>query len=113
MATLFTKILNGEIPGKILHQDDHCAAIVDIQPQAPTHILLFPKKELRSMDAAGEDDKMVLGHLLLTAAQLARDLGVAGDGYRLVVNTGRHGGQTIDHIHIHLLAGRGLAWPPG
>ena len=113
MATLFTKILNGEIPGKILHQDEHCAAIADIQPQAPKHILIFPKKEIRSVADAAPEDKMVLGHLLMTAAKVARDLGIAESGYRLVINTGKHGGQTVDHIHVHLLAGRQMEWPPG
>lgn len=113
MATLFTKILNGEIPGKILHQDEHCAAIADIQPQAPQHILLFPKNEIRSLAHAAPEDKMALGHLLIVAAQVARDLGVAEDGYRLVINTGKNGGQSVDHIHVHLLAGRKMEWPPG
>ena len=113
MASIFTKILSGEIPGKILHQDEHCAAIADIQPQAPTHILLFPKKEIRSVNEAGPADQMVLGHMLLMAAKIAREQGVADGGYRLVINTGKQGGQSVDHVHIHLLAGRQMEWPPG
>lgn len=113
MATLFTKIINGEIAGKILHKDEHCAALVDIHPQAPQHILLVPRKEITSLASASIEDQMLLGHLLLTAANLARDLGVSKSGYRVVINVGPNGGQTVDHLHIHLLGGRTLTWPPG
>ena len=113
MATLFTKIINGEIKGTILHQDDQCVAFLDIQPQAPQHVLVVPVKEIPSLAHATAADQQLLGHLLLTAAQVARQLGVADSGYRLVINTGRNGGQTVDHLHIHLLGGRALVWPPG
>jgi histidine triad (HIT) family protein len=111
--SIFTKIINGEIKGTIVHQDEHCAVLVDIQPQAPKHMLVVPKKEIESMAQAGPEDQMVLGHLLLTAAKVARDQGFAQNGYRLVINTGKNGGQTVSHLHIHLLAGRQMEWPPG
>lgn len=113
MASLFTKIINGEIPAKFVHQDEICAAIHDIQPQAPTHILIFPKKEIINVGHATKQDQSILGHLLLTAAEIARTLGLASDGYRIVINNGKNGGQSVDHLHVHLLAGRQLTWPPG
>lgn len=113
MASIFTKILNGEIPGKFLHKDEHCAAIADIQPQAPKHILIFPRKEIRSVATASMDDQKILGHMLLVAAKVAREQGLEEGGYRLVINTGKLGGQTVDHIHIHVLGGRQMQWPPG
>lgn len=113
MASLFTKIFNGEIPGKIVYQDELCGVLVDIQPQAPTHLLVIPKKEIVSVHHADETDQKLLGHLVLVAARMARELGVAEDGYRLIINTGRDGGQSVPHIHVHLLAGRPLHWPPG
>ena len=113
MASIFSKILSGEIPGKILHQDEHCAAIADIQPQAPKHILVFPKKEIRSLATAAPEDKTTLGHMLMIAAKIARDEGISEGGYRLVINTGQHGGQSVDHIHMHILGGRQMQWPPG
>lgn len=113
MASLFTKIINGEIPGDVVYQDDLCAALKDINPQAPHHYLIVPKKEIRSIADAEDSDKEVLGHLLLVARNLARDLGLPDDGYRLVTNIGEHGGQSVPHLHIHLLGGRQLNWPPG
>jgi histidine triad (HIT) family protein len=113
MASIFTKILKGEIPGQILYQDELCAAIVDIQPQAPKHFLIFPKKEIRSIATAAVEDKAILGHLLFVAGQIAREQGFSEDGFRLTINTGRLGGQTVDHLHVHLLAGRQMEWPPG
>ena len=113
MASIFTKILKGEIPGKIIFQDELCAAIADIQPQAPHHILIFPKQELRSVAEAGPADERLLGHLLHVAAEIARTEGFSADGYRLTINTGKHGGQTVDHLHVHLLGGRPMHWPPG
>lgn len=113
MATLFTKIIKGEIPGQIIFEDSECAVIADIQKQAPQHFLVIPKKELRSVAHASEQDKVLMGHLLLTAAKVARDLGIAETGYRLVINTGMDGGQSVDHLHIHLLGGRPMSWPPG
>ena len=113
MASIFTKILNGEIPGQIVHQDDLCAAIVDINPAAPTHLLIFPRREIPSVDHARKDDQAILGHLLVVAGELARRQGFSEDGYRLVINTGENGGQTVPHLHVHLLAGRAFTWPPG
>jgi len=113
MATLFTKIITGEIKGKIVFEDDQCAALVDIQPQAPTHILVVPKKEILNVSAARPEDERLLGHLLLVAAKVAEEQGVAGAGYRLVINNGRNGGQSVDHLHVHLLGGRAMTWPPG
>lgn len=111
--SIFTKIINGEIKGTIVHQDDICAVLVDIQPQAPKHFLVVPKKEIISVHHATAEDKSILGHLLWVAAEVAREQGFAEDGYRLVINTGSNGGQTVPHIHVHLLAGRALSWPPG
>ena len=113
MSTLFTKILNGEIPGDILYKDDVCFALRDIQPQAPKHILVIPRQELRSVAAAEAAEQSLLGHLLLVCARVAREAGLEETGYRLVINTGKDGGQTVDHLHIHILGGRQLTWPPG
>lgn len=113
MASLFTKILNGEINGTIVHQDEHCFAIKDIQPQAPIHLLVIPKKEIRSVADASAEDKLVLGHLLFVAAEIARAQGFAEDGFRIAINTNGHGGQTVPHLHVHVLGGRQLSWPPG
>jgi histidine triad (HIT) family protein len=113
MASLFTKIVNREIPAKIVYEDDRVLAFEDIAPKAPTHVLVIPKREIASLDAAGEADVELLGHLMLVIRRIARDLGVAERGYRVIANTGRDGGQTVDHLHFHLLAGRELTWPPG
>jgi histidine triad (HIT) family protein len=113
MASVFTKVLEGEIPGKIVFEDELCFALIDIKPEAPKHFLIVPKKEITSVDSATVADKAVLGHLLLVAADLARRHGVAETGYRLVTNIGADAGQTVPHLHIHLLGGRALNWPPG
>jgi histidine triad (HIT) family protein len=110
--TIFGRIIRGEIPARIEHDDDLCLAFHDVSPQAPTHVLVIPKKPIPSLAEAEEDDELLLGHLVLVATRLARTLGL-GDGYRLVVNCGRNGGQSVDHLHVHLLGGRPLAWPPG
>ena len=112
MATIFQRIIDKEIPAKIVHEDDLCLAFHDAAPQAPTHVLVIPKKGLANLDAAGEDDKALLGHLLLTAKKVAEQLGLE-NGYRTVINCGRDGGQSVDHLHIHVLGGRALHWPPG
>ncbi len=111
--TIFQKIIDREIPAKIAHEDDHCIAIHDINPQAPVHVLVIPKKHIARLDEAIPGDLPVLGHLLLAAAAIARKLGVAESGYRLVINNGRDGGESVPHMHVHLLAKRPLAWPPG
>ncbi len=113
MPTLFEKIIAREIPAKIAHEDDVCIAIHDINPQAPVHVLVIPKRVIPRVGAATPADQTTLGHLLLTAANLARKLGIAETGYRLVINNGPHGGETVPHLHVHLLGQRPLAWPPG
>lgn len=113
MASIFTKIIEGEIKGTIVYQDDRCAVLVDIQPQAPKHFLVIPIKEIRSVADATPQDEQLLGHLLLVAAKVAREHGFADDGYRLVINTNVAGGQTVWHLHVHLLGGRPMTWPPG
>lgn len=113
MASLFTKIFNGDIKGTIVHQDDRCAVLKDINPQAPVHLLVIPKKEIVSIAHAKPEDEALLGHLLLTAAKVARDQGISESGYRLVINIGEHAGMTVPHVHVHLLGGRDLSWPPG
>jgi histidine triad (HIT) family protein len=110
--TIFKKIIDGEIPAKIAYEDDLCLAFHDISPQAPTHVLVIPKKEIPSLAAASDDDVQLLGHLMRVARDLAKQLGLA-DGYRVVANCGRDGGQSVDHLHLHVLGGRQLGWPPG
>ena len=111
--TLFEKICDKEIPATIVHEDERCVAFRDISPQAPVHILIIPRKAIPRVGLAGEDDEKLLGHLLLTAAAVARSEGIAETGYRLVINNGRDGGEAVPHLHIHLLGGRHLQWPPG
>jgi histidine triad (HIT) family protein len=113
MKTLFQKIIDREIPAKLVHEDDLCIAIHDINPQAPVHVLVIPKKPLARIGEATAIDQVLLGHLLLTAGALAKKLGVAESGYRLVINSGRDGGESVPHLHVHLLGQRPLAWPPG
>ncbi len=110
---LFCKIAGGEIPATLVHQDDRIVAFRDINPQAPVHILLIPRRHITSLDAAEAEHGALLGDLLLTARDLARSEGMAEDGYRTVVNVGADGGQTVHHLHLHLLGGRSLGWPPG
>ncbi len=110
---LFCKIAAGEIPSDRVFEDDVCIAFNDITPQAPTHILLIPRDHIDSLDEAGTKDSATLGHLLLTAANIARDKGFAKNGYRIVINTNSDGGQTVFHLHVHLLAGRPFIFPPG
>lgn len=111
--TLFQKIIDREIPARIAHEDEHCIAIHDINPQAPVHVLVIPKKHLARIGEATTADQPLLGHLLLTAAALAKKLGLAESGYRLVINNGRDGGESVPHLHVHLLGQRPLGWPPG
>ncbi len=109
---VFLKIVNKEIPAKVVYEDDTVLAFHDLGPKAPVHVLLIPKKEIRTHDEVTEGDAAVLGHLHVVAAKLAKQLGLA-DGYRLVVNCKEAGGQTVPHLHMHLLGGREMAWPPG
>ena len=112
-TTIFSKIIRREIPADIVFEDDQCLAFRDILPQAPTHILVIPKKAIASIQYAEAGDAALLGHLLVTARQIAETEGIATAGFRLVINAGDHGGQTVDHLHVHLLGGRPLQWPPG
>ena len=112
MATLFSKIIAREIPADIVYEDSHCLAFRDINPQAPTHVLLIPKQEIPRLTDARDADQVLLGHLLLAAGKVARQLGV-DDAFRLIVNNGADAGQTVFHLHLHILAGRPLRWPPG
>jgi histidine triad (HIT) family protein len=110
--TIFKKILDKEIPADVVYEDDRCLAFRDINPQAPTHVLIIPRMEIASLADVRETDIPLLGHLLIVAQQLASKLGLA-NGYRAVINCGRDGGQTVDHLHVHLLGGRPMKWPPG
>jgi histidine triad (HIT) family protein len=110
--TLFEKIIAREIPANLAHEDDRCIAIHDIQPQAPVHVLVIPKKPIARVAEAAAEDEALLGHLLLTARSLAKQLNLAA-GFRIVINNGPHGGESVPHLHVHLLGGRQLAWPPG
>lgn len=110
--TLFSKIICREIPADIVYEDDLCLAFRDITPQAPTHILVIPKQPIAMLSAAKVEDKALLGHLLLAASEVARQQKL-DSGYRVVINTGEDGGQTVFHLHLHLLGGRALGWPPG
>ncbi len=110
---IFCKIADGRIPSQKVFEDELCVAFNDLEPQAPKHILIIPKDHLDSLDKAVETQKSVLGHLLLTAAEIARSRGFAEEGYRTVINTNKDGGQTVFHLHLHLLAGRPFIFPPG
>lgn len=113
MKTLFQKIADREIPAKIVFEDDLCFAIEDINPQAPVHILVIPKRVISRLGSAEENDAALLGHLLVAAANIARECGIDASGFRTVINSGRDAGETVPHLHVHLLGGRALAWPPG
>jgi histidine triad (HIT) family protein len=110
---IFCRIIAGEIPSKKAYEDELAFAFHDINPQAPTHVLIIPKKHIASLNEASKDDQALLGHLTLVASKLAEQLGVVAGGYRTVINTGTGAGQSVWHIHIHLLGGRVMGWPPG
>ena len=110
--TIFKRIIDGEISADVVYDDELCLAFRDINPQAPTHVLVIPKKEIASIDTIADEDQSLIGHLWLVIRNLARELNLSS-GYRVVVNCGSEGGQTVDHLHFHLLAGRSLTWPPG
>ena len=110
---IFCRIASGEVPSTRVYEDETCVAFNDLSPQAPTHILVIPRRHVDSLDKAGEDDRDVLGRLLLAAANIAREKGFSDAGYRVVVNTNADGGQTVFHLHLHLLAGRPFVFPPG
>ncbi len=111
--TLFERIIARQIPADIVYEDDTVLAFRDIKPQAPVHVLIVPKRPIPRIAEAGAEDAATLGHLLLKAAEVARQLGLERTGFRLVVNNGRDGGETVPHLHCHILGGRPLAWPPG
>jgi histidine triad (HIT) family protein len=111
--TLFEKIVAREIPAKIIAENDDFIAFHDINPQAPVHVLLVPKKPIPRLAEAGDEDGALLGKLLLQARELAKELGIGETGFRVVINSGRNGGETVPHLHVHLLGGRSLGWPPG
>ena len=113
VETVFSKIIRKEIPAKIVYEDDLALAFHDINPQAPIHVLVIPKKPIVSLEDASDEDDALLGHLHRVVRTVARQLGCAESGYRLVVNCGQDGGQDVMHIHFHLLSGRRLKWPPG
>lgn len=110
---IFCKVINGSIPSSKVYEDESCVAFNDISPQAPVHILVVPREHFDSLDTASSSHVATIGRLLLTTAQIARDQGIADDGYRVVINTNRDGGQTVFHLHIHLLGGRPFIFPPG
>tara|TARA_Y100000994_G_scaffold178331_1_gene147344 strand:+ start:296 stop:640 length:345 start_codon:yes stop_codon:yes gene_type:complete len=110
--TIFKRIIDGEIPADIVYEDEQCLAFRDISPQAPVHILVIPRKEIPSIDHLSDEDKQLVGHIYLVIKQIAAGEGLE-NGYRVIVNCGKEGGQTVDHLHFHLLGGRGLSWPPG
>lgn len=111
--TIFSKIIRREVPADIVHEDERCVAFRDVAPVAPTHILVIPKKEIPSMAEIKDDDLELIGHLMVKAREIAQDEGLEDDGYRLVINTKAGGGQTVNHLHIHILGGRQMKWPPG
>ena len=110
--TIFKKIIDREIPANIIYEDDECLAFRDVSPQAPAHVLVIPKKEIANLDALADSDGELVAHMYSVIRKLAKQLGLKG-GYRVVVNNGPDGGQTVDHLHFHLLGGRPMKWPPG
>ncbi|HEX5693161.1 MAG TPA: histidine triad nucleotide-binding protein [Arenimonas sp.] len=113
MGTIFDKIIAREIPADIVHEDEHVLGFRDVNPQAPVHVLFIPKTPVATLNELAPGDEAVVGRLAIAAAQFAKAEGFAEDGYRVVINCNRDGGQSVYHIHLHLLAGRAMAWPPG
>ena len=111
--TLFEKICDREIPADIIHEDELCVGFRDIAPQAPVHLLVVPRKPIPRIAEAGDEDQDLLGHLFLTARKIAKEQGLAEKGFRIVVNNGPDGGEAVPHLHIHILGGRQMKWPPG
>jgi len=111
--TIFKKIIDKEIPADIVYEDEFCLAFKDLNPQAPVHVLLIPKKEIPSTEEILSEDLNLMGHLLTKVPEITSELGLAEDGYRLVINTKENGGQEVPHLHIHILGGRKMTWPPG
>jgi histidine triad (HIT) family protein len=113
MKTIFSKIIAREIPADIIFEDDLCLAFHDVHPQAPVHALVVPKKEIPRVALAAAEDEPLLGHLIFVAQTVARQLNLHETGFRLVINNGRDGGETVPHLHVHILGGRPMGWPPG
>lgn len=111
-GTIFDKIISKEIPADIVYEDDNTLAFKDINPQAPVHLLIIPKQRIATANDINDDNAELVGQLYVTAAKIAKDMGFAKDGYRCVMNCNQNGGQTVYHIHLHLLAGKALGWPP-
>ncbi len=112
-VTVFSRIVNGEIPARIVYDDDRALAFHDVSPKAPTHVIVIPKREIPRLSDATATDEALLGHLLAVARQVAHTLGLDERGYRVVINVGADGGQSVEHLHLHVLGGRALGWPPG
>ncbi|GMV05406.1 MAG: putative HIT-like protein [Gemmatimonadota bacterium] len=110
---IFCRIASGDIPATVVHRDEHVVAFRDLHPQAPVHVLVIPREHVASLDAATDGHGALLGRLFLAARDVARAEGIAEDGYRTVLNVGADGGQTVHHLHVHVLGGRSLGWPPG
>lgn len=110
---LFCKIIKREIPGSIVYEDDRLLAFNDINPQAPTHVLIVPKRHIESLNVLEPGDDQIIGEIVRRAAAIAKERGISGGGYRTVFNTNREAGQTVFHVHLHLIGGRSMAWPPG
>ena len=110
---LFCKIVGGDVPANIVYEDDKVLAFRDINPRAPIHVLVIPKEHLDSLTSGADENRELMGHIMLTAKEIARDEGLSHSGYRTVINVGADGGQTVNHLHLHLLGGRALRWPPG
>ncbi|HEV3271871.1 MAG TPA: histidine triad nucleotide-binding protein [Candidatus Methylacidiphilales bacterium] len=113
MSTIFSKIIAREIPARIAYEDDLCMAFHDVHPQAPVHLLVVPKKEIARVAAGTDDDEPLLGHLIHVAQMVAEKEGLQDTGFRLVINNGPDGGETVPHLHVHVLGGRAMQWPPG
>jgi len=113
MSSIFSRIIAREIPARIAYEDEGCVAFHDVNPQAPVHFLVVPKREIGRLAETTAADEALLGHLLFVAQSVAKSLGLRESGFRVVINNGRDGGETVPHLHVHVLGGRGLAWPPG
>jgi histidine triad (HIT) family protein len=112
-SCLFCRIAQHDLPARIIHEDETAVAFVDINPQAPVHVLVVPKRHIESVDVLKETDSALIGHLILACTRIAKEKGISSSGYRVVANTGFDGGQTVAHLHWHLLGGRPMSWPPG
>lgn len=112
MDCLFCKIINKEIPAQIIYEDEHVLAFNDISPQAPTHVLIIPRKHISTLNDVEQGDETIVGHMIKTAAEIAKEMGFDQSGYRTVFNCNEDGGQTVYHIHLHLLGGKAMGWPP-